>query len=134
MPTKKTTKPSKKPAKDTTIKPSKIPGTNKYDLSEEQIKKLAARFWTIPEIASFFGVDDSTIRKRFPDLIEKGRMMGKGRLRDWQLLSAKKGNVTMQIWLGKQYLGQSESPISDDKESKQGLLTAINKLTAQLLE
>lgn len=30
------------------------------------------------------------------------------KLREWQWKAAEKGNVTMQIWLGKQYLGQTE--------------------------
>ena len=38
----------------------------------------------------------------------KGKCKGKTSLRSWQWASAKKGNVTMQIYLGKNYLGQSE--------------------------
>ena len=30
--------------------------------------------------------------------------------------SAEKGNVTMQIWLGKQILNQAESPLADDNQ------------------
>lgn len=35
-------------------------------------------------------------------------------LRDWQLQAAKKGNVAMLIFLGKQYLGQSDKIETDD--------------------
>ena len=38
------------------------------------------------------------------------------RLRQLQFKSAEKGNVVMQIWLGKQILGQSESVITEDDE------------------
>lgn len=38
----------------------------------------------------------------------KGKCKGKTSLRSWQWASAKNGNVTMQIFLGKNYLGQSD--------------------------
>ena len=38
----------------------------------------------------------------------KGKCRGKTSLRSWQFASAKNGNVTMQIFLGKNYLGQSD--------------------------
>lgn len=38
----------------------------------------------------------------------KGKCKGKTSLRSWQWQSAKNGNVTMQIYLGKNYLGQSD--------------------------
>ena len=40
---------------------------------------------------------------------------GKISLRRWQFKSAEAGNVTMQIWLGKQYLGQREQIETDNK-------------------
>ena len=40
----------------------------------------------------------------------------KMRLRQLQWKSATKGNVVMQIWLGKQILGQSENTIKEDDE------------------
>lgn len=36
-------------------------------------------------------------------------------LRIWQLETARKGNATMQIWLGKQLLGQKENTMMDDE-------------------
>jgi len=90
-------------------KPNKIKGTNKYDIDGTQVEMLASKFWAMTEIAAFFGVDEGTIRKRFPNLITKGKETGKGRLRDAQLKAALGGNVTMLIWLGKQYLGQKET-------------------------
>jgi hypothetical protein len=89
-------------------KPNKIAGTNKYDIDEDQVLALASRFWLNTEIAAFFGVDESTIRKRYSEILTKGREMGKGKLRDQQLKAALNGNSTMLVWLGKQYLGQSD--------------------------
>lgn len=34
-------------------------------------------------------------------------------LRGWQWKAAEKGNATLLIWLGKQYLGQSDQPIDE---------------------
>ena len=37
------------------------------------------------------------------------------KLRSWQWKSAEKGNATIQIWLGKQYLGQSDKPNNEEE-------------------
>ena len=37
-------------------------------------------------------------------------------LRHWQLEAAKSGNTQMLIWLGKQYLGQSDIIQKDDND------------------
>lgn len=78
-------------------------------IDEKQIEELASRFWTKTEIASFFGCSDKTISNKYSEIYTKGRESGKAKLRDAQLQSAiVKGNVTMQIWLGKQYLNQTD--------------------------
>jgi hypothetical protein len=78
------------------------------DIDEDKVRKLAERQWSNVQIASFFDVDESTIRKRFPELLAKGREKGKGYLRDLQWKAATNGNSTMLVWLGKQYLGQTD--------------------------
>jgi hypothetical protein len=60
------------------------------------------------EIADYFGCTEGAIRKRFSEIITKARASRKVKLREMQWKSAEKGNVTMQIWLGKQELGQSD--------------------------
>jgi hypothetical protein len=80
----------------------------KNDIDETEVEKLASRFWTKTEIAAFFDVHVDTITNNFQSFYEKGRENGKAKLRDCQIKSAMGGNVTMQIWLGKQYLGQSD--------------------------
>ena len=47
-------------------------------------------------------------RATFAEQKLKGKCRGKTSLRSWQFASAKNGNVTMQIFLGKNYLGQSD--------------------------
>ena len=80
----------------------------KYNLDTKQIEQLASFGCTNIEIASFFGCDESLIRKSYSEYIAKGRDSGKIRLRQYQWASAKKGNVAMLIWLGKQMLGQTD--------------------------
>lgn len=88
----------------------------KYDIDPEQIRKLSNYGCTNKEIADFYGCDESLIRKSYSEYLTKGRAEMKLRLRQLQWKSAEKGNVVMQIWLGKQMLGQSEYPITDDNE------------------
>jgi hypothetical protein len=79
----------------------------KYNLDTKQIEQLASFGCTNVEIASFFGCSENTIR-RYGEFLTKGRDKGKIKLRQLQWRSAEKGNVTMQIWLGKQILGQTD--------------------------
>ena len=46
--------------------------------------------------------------------IEKGREHAKISLRRMQFKSAEGGNVTMQIWLGKQLLGQRDHTVQEN--------------------
>ena len=87
----------------------KTPGRpKKYNLDTKQIEQLASFGCTNTEIASFFDVGEHIIRKSYAENIAKGRDSGKIRLRQYQWASAKKGNVAMLIWLGKQMLGQTD--------------------------
>ena len=47
-------------------------------------------------------------KQTFTEKKRKGWNKGKTSLRSWQMMSAKNGNVTMQIFLGKNWLGQSD--------------------------
>ena len=80
----------------------------KYDIDEKQVEKLAALGCTNTEIASFFGCSKDLISKSYSTNVAKGKEKGKIRLRQMQWRSAEKGSVPMQIWLGKQVLGQTD--------------------------
>jgi hypothetical protein len=80
----------------------------KCRISPSQVRKLAELGATHQEIAEFFGVERSTISKRFFTEIRKGRAEVKIKLRRLQMRAAEKGNVTMLVWLGKNLLGQSD--------------------------
>jgi len=88
----------------------------KYKIDTEQVKKLAILGCTNKEIGDFFGCSADLIEKSYSEYLTKGRAEMKMRLRQLQWKSAEKGNVVMQIWLGKQILGQSENIITEDDE------------------
>ena len=92
----------------------------KYDIPPEKVEQLARYGCTNTEIAQFYGCDESLIRKSYSEFLTKGRAEGKTNLRKWQYNVAKKGNVTMLIWLGKQVLGQSENPMVMEDELVEG--------------
>lgn len=83
-------------------------GRKLIKIDEEQVEKLAAMHCTIPEIASFFNVNEKTIDRRFAPIIRKGKEKGKIKLRRLQWRQAEEGSYSMAIWLGKQYLGQTD--------------------------
>ena len=75
---------------------------------EITIQKLASYGLTNKEIAEALGYDDNTLKRNFEIFLIKGRANLKERLKRKQISVAMQGNVTMLIWLGKQYLGQAE--------------------------
>ena len=52
--------------------------------------------------------------KHFGELIEKGKSMGKKSLRRAQWDKAINGDARMLVFLGKNYLGQQDSPENND--------------------
>ena len=80
----------------------------KYDIDPEQVEKLASFGCSNTEIASFFGCSKDLISKSYSTNVSKGQDKGKIRLRQLLWKSAERGNVTMQIWLSKQYLGMAD--------------------------
>jgi len=78
------------------------------DIDPHQVRKLAGLGCTNEEIASFVGCSHDTLTRRFKQELEDGRAQGKASLRRKQWETAMSGNVTMLIWLGKQYLSQTD--------------------------
>jgi hypothetical protein len=76
-------------------------------IDEEMVEKLASIGCTVEEIASTLGCCRDTLHRRFSDILKKGHNTAKISLRRMQWKSAAMGNVTMQIWLGKNMLSQS---------------------------
>ena len=95
-------------------------GRPRLQIDSETVEKLAQIGCKTKEIADYFGCSEDTISRNYAAELIKGRSEVRMSLRRWQLESAKKGNVVMQIWLGKQMLGQQDkteivlSKIPDD--------------------
>lgn len=79
----------------------------------DTIKSLARIQCTDEEIASVLGVSVDTLtrphnKELFEEAKRSGKQEGRASLRRMQFKQAEAGNSTMLIWLGKQYLEQSE--------------------------
>jgi hypothetical protein len=90
--------------------------TAEIDLAE--LEKLAAMQATDEEIAAWFGVTTRTIERRrqeqaFAEVMERGKAKGRLSMRRAQMKLLEQGNATMGVWLGKQYLGQSDETRRD---------------------
>jgi hypothetical protein len=87
-------------------------------------ERLCENQCTLEEIAHVLDVSEDTVERwckrayelGFADTYKKFSAWGKTSLRRYQFEAAKKGNPTIQIWLGKQYLGQTDKPSEAGKE------------------
>lgn len=77
-------------------------------VDEKLVERLAAIGCTDREIATLLEVSENLLRRRCRAALDRGRTRLKKSLRRKQIELARKGNVPMLIWLGKQYLGQSD--------------------------
>ena len=82
-------------------------------IDSAELEKLCAMQATDEEIAAWFGVSTRTIERRrkvrkFADVMDRGRARGRLSVRRMQMKLLEAGNATMGVWLGKQYLGQSD--------------------------
>lgn len=93
--------------------PGKCIGRDKKPVPSEDVWRLASIGMKDTEIAEWFGVDNNTLRYNFKIELLKGRETLKQSLRRKQLDVAMQGNPTMLIFLGKNLLGQSDSPLNN---------------------
>ena len=100
------------------------------EFSKKVFEGLCSIMCTEKEICSFFETTDKTLNKwckreygmGFSDIYKIKSQNGRISIRRLQFKSAEKGNPSMLIWLGKQYLGQSE-----ETESKRKMQDAQTK-------
>jgi hypothetical protein len=100
----------------TKIVEGRLIGRNGVVVPPQEVEDLAAIGCNNKEIAQWFGVDDATLGYNFKQELEKGRANLKQSLRRAQLKLALTGNAVMLIWLGKNILGQTDSPQSTQEE------------------
>lgn len=98
---------------------NKVGGRPRIELSEEDIAKITGMvqiMCTQDEICAIFEISEDTLDRRlkelgyrgFADFYKKHAGKGKQSLRRLQWKSAEEGSVPMQIWLGKNWLGQTD--------------------------
>ena len=95
-------------------------------IDKKIFENLCAIQATLIEIAGIFDCSEDTIQRfckreykmSFSEAFEKFSANGKVSLRRMQFKAAEAGNVTMQIWLGKQYLGQTDKQEMEVTEEK----------------
>ena len=103
----------------------------RIEIDKEQFEKLCSIQCTLIEIAGYFNCSEDTVekwckreyKKNFTDVFKQKRGVGKISLRRSQFRMAET-NPTMAIWLGKQYLGQTEKQevavsVKDDETIKE---------------
>ena len=78
------------------------------DIDPDEVEKLAAVNCSYAEIAAELDCGTTTLKRRFGPAIKRGRHKMKVSLKRKQFELAMGGNVAMNIWLSKQYLGQHE--------------------------
>lgn len=91
-------------------------GRPAIEIDKSVFENLCKIQCTEEEIAGVFDCSIDTINrwckknygKTFADIYKSKSAAGKMSLRRWQFDTAKRGNATMQIWLGRQYLGQAD--------------------------
>lgn len=111
---------------------------SKKEIDIEQFENLCAIQCTKEEIALWFDCSEDTIerwckktyKENFAVVFGKKRGKGKISLRRSQFELAKK-NPTMAIWLGKQWLGQRDTP-PDVQLDKQTIRDALSESLAEL--
>lgn len=91
-----------------------VVGRDKKIIPPQEVYKLAQIGCKNQEIADWFGLDENTLTYNFSVELLKGRESLKQSLRQAQIRLALSGNATMLIWLGKNILGQSESPLDSE--------------------
>lgn len=98
-----------------------------------QLEQLAAINCSLAEMAAVMKCDQRTLTRRFAQVIKRGREVGTSSLKKAQFNLALKGNATMQIWLGKQLLGQRDqrdAPVGDPQSLARGVREMVGALFA----
>ena len=95
-----------------TIKTQSI-GRPKKELDIKVIANLSQIGCTQEEIGSVVGISARTLQRRFSDLVEENKNIGKASLRKRMWASALKGNPNMMIWLSKNYLGMKDRTVQE---------------------
>lgn len=113
----------------------------RIEISQKEFEKLCGLQCTLGEIAAWFGCSDDTIerwcqrtyKQDFAEVFAAKRGLGKISLRRMQWQLAQKSAI-MAIFLGKNYLGQSDQPDARDAHDVEDLAPLADMLTEDLTE
>lgn len=115
-------------------------GRPRKQIDQEQFEKLCSLQCTITEICGYFDCDDMTLNRwcrehydgrSFSEVFRVKRGLGKISLRRFQFQQAET-NPTMAIWLGKQYLGQSDQVHVDNSNNE--LMKALADIAREKMQ
>ena len=91
-------------------------GAKQKIIDPDEVYKMATYGCTMEEMADFFQIDRETLKYNFWHYIKQGEAGLKMRLRKKQIEVALDGNPTLLIWLGKNMLGQTDTPQTNDSD------------------
>lgn len=94
----------------------RVVGRDKVVIPEDEFYQMACLFSTWKDFSDYYGVPQQTLRDNFRDLYTKARQVTKRKLRSKMLETALNGDRVMMIWLSKQWLQMSDSPIETEGE------------------
>jgi hypothetical protein len=97
-------------------------GRPKKQIDPRKVEQLAMVGCSHEEIALITGIHRNTLERNYSATIKAGTAKRNGSLRKMQYEAAKRGNVVMMIWLGKQWLNQRDRPALDEFEDPLGEL------------
>ncbi len=90
---------------------------NPKQIDTKRIEELITLGASEDEIANLMEISETEFRQRFRQLAARAKAHRSISLRRAQLQSAMDGNVRSLIFLGKQYLGQSNNPKNSEEDS-----------------
>lgn len=113
-------------------------GRPSIEINKQFFENLCSLHCTKQDIADFFQCSEDTIERfchktydtNFAVVYKKYFTEGKISLRRLQWKSAEEGSVTMQIWLGRQMLGQTDKVVieREDVETFEGVVDVLNDI------
>lgn len=106
------------------------------DIDWNEFENLCKIQCTVPEISSYFDMSDDTLQRKvlehygvgFAVVFAQKKGKGKVSLRRRQIQAALAGDKTMMVWLGKNYLDQT-----DKQEIKQEIKSADGSAVKDIL-